>query len=76
MALQGTKRITVHKVIPSEGSLFSSGIGFDHDGNPIEFIGKTHEMKNIKTALDEFEDGDADGRPTIYLHAWQWSDSQ
>lgn len=76
MPLQGTKRITVHKVMPSEGSLFSSGIGFDDDKQPIDFIGHTAEMLNIKTAIDEYEDGDADGLPTIFLKPWQWNDQQ
>lgn len=76
MPLQGTKRITVHKVMPSIGSLFSSGIGFDDEGTPVDFIGHTAEMLNIKHAIDEYEDGDADGRPTIHLKPWQWSDLQ
>ena len=76
MQIQGTKRITVHKVVPSEGSLFSSGIGFDDEGNPVDFIGHTDEMKNILTAVEEYDDGDADGRPTIFLKPWQWSDLQ
>ena len=70
------KRITVHAVNLKEGSLFSNGIGFDTEGNPVDFIGNTHEMKNIKQAVEEFDDGDSDGRPTIWLKPWQWEDNQ
>ena len=76
MALQGTKRITVHAVNISEGSLFSKGVGFDELNLPVDFIGNTDEMRNIKIDLDDFEDGDIDVRPTIWLKAWQWSDEE
>jgi hypothetical protein len=76
MALQFTKRITVHKVVLDEKDWASNGIGFDDEGSPIEFRGFTGTMRNIKTALDEFEDGDTDHRPTIHLHPWQWEDAQ
>lgn len=74
MALKGTKRITVHAVTINESALFSKGIGFDDENLPVDFIGNTEEMRNIKTAVEEFEDGDVDVRPAIWLKAWQWED--
>ena len=76
MSIRGTKRITVHKVIVKEGSLFSPGIGFDDYAKPIDFIGHTDEMKNIKEAIEDFEDDHKVGRPTIFLKPWQWEDTQ
>ena len=74
MPIQGTKRITVHKIVIKEGSLFSEGIGFDDQGEPTEFIGHTSEMKNILQAIEDYEDDHSIGLPTIYLKPWQWED--
>ena len=76
MALQGTILVTVHAVKIKEGSLFSNAIGFDHDGNPIDFIDHTSTLLNVKKALEDFEEGDADGRPSVWLKPWQWEDNQ
>jgi hypothetical protein len=76
MPIQGTKLITVHAVKVKEGSLFSSGLGFDNEGNATEFIDHTQTIKNIQSGLEDFEDNITDGRPTIWLKPWQWEDTK
>lgn len=76
MALQGIILVTVRAVKIQEGKLFSSAIGFGHEGKPIDFIDHTSTLLNVKKALEDFEEGDADGRPTVWLKPWQWEDTQ
>lgn len=76
MPIQATKLITVHAVTLNNGSLFSRGIGFDEEGNPIDFIGHTPEMRNINESLEDFEDDNSLGRPSIWLKPWQWQDDE
>ena len=76
MPLQGTKRIEVRAVNILDGKLFSNGIGFDDEGAPVDFIGHTSEMLNIKSALDDYDEDHSLGRPSIWLKPWQWEDNQ
>jgi hypothetical protein len=65
------KRVTIHNILVKHGSLFSPGSGFDDEGNPVKFIGKTEVMTNINKDLLDYEEHPEHGRPRIYLEAWQ-----
>jgi hypothetical protein len=64
-------RIEVYKVLVEPTKLYSEGMGFDDCGAPIEFIGFTKEIANIGEAIEDYEDDNTIGRPTIYLKPWQ-----
>lgn len=65
-------RIEVYKVHLEPTKLFSEGVGYDDYGEVVEFIGNTKEMTNINEAIEDFEDDNTLGRPTVYLKPWQY----
>lgn len=65
------KHITVHKIVVRPAEVYSNGIGFDDNGETVEFIGLTKTMENIDKDLQDFEDFPMNGRPRVYLEAWQ-----
>ena len=66
------KRVEIHRIDISEGSLYSRGVGEDSEyGDMVDFIGHTQTMKNILADLIDFEEHPEHGRPAIYLEAWQ-----
>ena len=76
MNMKFNKRVTVHAVTICDDKPVSKGVGFDDAGELIEFIGHTRDMKNIRESLEDFEDDESLGRPSIYLHPWQWDDTE